>query len=184
MSPARQVDPSERELVLAAQQGSAPALEQIVRLHQEGLWRLGNRLLGSPSEAQDLVQETFVSALRGLARFQAGRPLRPWLVTIATRLGLNMLRTRRRARLEPFESDVADASPEPSVEVERRLEMERLMAAVGTLEAIPRAIVVLHYSEEMTCGEIGAVLEMTESAVKVALFRARERLRARLGGPA
>lgn len=180
MSPARQGDPTERELVLAARAGSAPALEAIVRLHQESLWRLGNRLLGSPSEAQDLVQETFMAALRGLDRFQAGRPLRPWLVTIATRLGLNMLRSRRRSRLEELEGEVPDPSEGPAGEVERRLEMERLMAAVSTLDAVPRAIVVLHYSEEMTCAEIGAVLEMTESAVKVALFRARERLRGRL----
>lgn len=183
MSPARQADASERELVLSAQAGAPEALEQIVRLHQEGLWRLGNRLLGSPADAQDLVQETFVSALRNLQRFQPGRPLRPWLVTIATRLGLNMLRSRRRARSEPLGAiEPADPGDGPAGEVERRLEMERLMRAVSTLDAIPRAIVVLHYSEGMTCGEIGAVLEMTESAVKVALFRARERLRTRLGG--
>lgn len=180
MSPAHQRD--ERALVLAAQRGEQPALEEIVRLHQASLWRLGSRLLGSPSEAQDLVQETFVAALRGLERFQAGRPLRPWLVTIATRLGLNMLRTRRRRPSEPLEEDLPDPSSGPEGEVERRLELENLMAAVGTLEAVPRAIVVLHYCEEMSCAEVGAVLEMTESAVKVALFRARERLRTRLGG--
>ncbi len=153
-----------------------------MRAHQASLWRLGTRLLGSPSEAQDLVQETFVAALRGLERFQPGRPLRPWLVTIATRLGLNMLRTRRRRPSEPLEEDLPDPGSGPAGEVERRLELERLMAAVSTLEAVPRAIVVLHYCEEMSCAEIGAVLEMTESAVKVALFRARERLRTRLGG--
>jgi RNA polymerase sigma-70 factor (ECF subfamily) len=94
-----------------------------------------------------------------------------------------MLRSRRRARLEELEHEVVDPGEGPAGEVERRLEMERLMKAVSTLDAIPRAIVVLHYSEEMTCAEIGAVLEMTESAVKVALFRARERLRIKLGGP-
>lgn len=165
----------EPALVREACAGDKVAFEALVRAFAPRVWRTAVRMVGV-SDAPDAVQDAFVSAYRGLGRFRVGEPFGPWLMAIATNTCLNALRSRRRAPV-PVETLPATALDDPEREVQRR-EQERLVqAAITRLADVPRAVVVLHYTEGYGCAQIGDMLGMTEGAVKVALFRARGRLR-------
>lgn len=173
--PAKVEDPLPR-LVRQAQLGDLGAFEEIVRSCQGRILRLCQRMLSGSAEAQDVAQETFVSAYTHLARLDASRSPLPWLTTVATRLCLNRLRSQKRARQEP-EDETLDGGEEPDQLWLRRQDQLRVRQAVHALPEVGRAVVVLYYLEEWNCRQIGEALEMSESNVKVTLHRSRERLR-------
>lgn len=165
-----------RALATRAAKGDESAFEELVRRHHGLVWRIALRMTGHPEDAMDLVQETFVAVFRHLDRYQPERAFEPWLTTIATRLSLNWLRSRRRRPVRPVdfaETVVRDPRPGPEAAAEDR----DLVEAIGQLPPTPRAIVVLHYCEGLKLGEIAEHLEMSLSAVKVSLHRARKSLR-------
>jgi RNA polymerase sigma-70 factor (ECF subfamily) len=171
--------PDETELVLRAQARDAGAFEDLVSRHAPRVWRLAHRMVGG-TDAADVVQQTFIAAWQALDRFRAGESFAPWLMTIATHRCLNCLRSRKRSRAEALDLvhyRVADPGADPGDRVERQEQAAMLAQAVDALPATAAAIVTLHYMEAMSCAQIGEVLGMQESAVKVALFRARGKLR-------
>ena len=87
----------ETEWIEGARRGSAEAWEQLVQEHQQAVFRLAYLLVvGDADDAEDLAQETFIRAHRALDRFESGRPLRPWLLRITTRLASNWRRSAGR----------------------------------------------------------------------------------------
>lgn len=175
--------PERDEATLARQAaaGDAAAFESLVAAYQSRVWRIAMRMLGNAQDAQDAVQDAFVSAWRALDRFKPGQPFGPWIVTIATHRCLNVLRSRKRSRVDEMDEErlIAHADPaaDPELAWERRERAEVLRGAMEHLAPGPLAIVVLHYTEDLPCARIGEMLGMSESAVKVALFRARAKLR-------
>lgn len=171
--------PDERTLVARAAAGDAAAFEGLVRAHHARAWRVALRMLGNAADAQDAVQESFVAAYQALPRFRVGQPFVPWLITIVTRRCLNTLRGRQRRPVGALDERIAapDAWGDPARASERREAEAALQAALATLGEVARAVVVLYYTEGLPCARIGEALDMSESAVKVALFRARGRLR-------
>lgn len=163
-------------LVQQAQRGDLTAFEEIVRCCQGRILRLCQRMLAQSVEAQDVAQETFVSAYTHLGRLDGNRSPLPWLTTVATRLCLNRLRSQKRSRQEP-EDDTLEGGEEPDQLWLRRQDQLRVRQAVLALPEVGRAVVVLFYLEEWNCRQISEALEMSESNVKVTLHRSRERLR-------
>lgn len=163
-------------LVRQAQGGDLAAFEEIVRSCQGRILRLCQRMLAHSAEAQDVAQETFVSAYTHLSRLDSGRSPLPWLTTVATRLCLNRLRSQKRSRQEPEDETLAGGD-EPDQLWLRRQDQLRVRQAVLALAEVGRAVVVLYYLEEWNCRQIGEALEMSESNVKVTLHRSREKLR-------
>jgi len=137
------------------------------------------------ADVEDLVVETFEAAFRSLVEFRGASSPRTWLCGIATRVCLRHL--RRRARLLRGVSRLARArrgastGAEPLVEAERRERDERVQAALRSLDPASRAIVVLHHIEDVPLAEIADLLQVPEGTIKSRLYRARERLRRRLG---
>ena len=139
-------------------------------------------MLRNREDAEDVVQESFLRAYRGLASFDQPRPFRKWLYTIASNLALNTLRARQRRGKTvalDFDDDACGlpANTVPAMNVGSNELADSLAKAVGGLQARPAALVHLHYMEGMTIREAAEVLDMTEEAAKVALHRARKRLR-------
>lgn len=171
----------EMELASAAVRGDASAFEALLAAYQHRAWCVAIRMLGNAPDAQDAVQDAFLAAWRAIDRFHPHQPFGPWIVTIVAHRCLNVLRGRKRVSFEPLEAPQrflsADATSDPEAAVERNERSAVLRAAMRHLSPAATAIVVLHYAEDMTCARIGDVLGMAESAVKVALFRARARLR-------
>ena len=156
-----------------ARQGDGAAWEDLVGEHQQPVFRLAYLLLGDPDEAQDVAQETFIRAYRAMHRFDAQRPLRPWLLRIAANLAYNRQRSLRRylAALMRLAQDQPHTSPAHE-------SGERLLGeAVGRLKWQHREAIYLRYFLGMSEAEMTDALEVAPGTVKSRLHRALDSLR-------
>lgn len=167
-------------LVAAAKGGDLGAFEALVRRHQGPAFRVALRMLGSPGDAEDVTQETFVQAWRSLSKFRGESAFGTWIYRIATNRSLNVLAGRRVESI-PIEEDTLGASSGTEEEAEQRWRLRSTVAALLTLEPEQRALIVLRELEGLSYGEIGEVLELRESLVKGRLHRARLALVATVG---
>jgi RNA polymerase sigma-70 factor (TIGR02960 family) len=154
------------------------------------------RMLGSYTDAEDLVQETFARAWRNRDDFEPGTNIRAWLYRIATNVCIDAIRLRdRRIKrlggpgeatwLEPYPDALLDQQPDDtagpeSVTVARETFELAFIAAIQALPARQRAVLVLSAGLGWSPAETASALEMTQAAVNSALQRARVTLRERL----
>ena len=169
----------EATLIRHAANGDAAAWEPLVLAHQEAVFRLSYLLLGDPDDAEDIAQETFLRAWNHLKRFDTTRPLRPWLLSIASNLARNRLRSAGRylsALMRAFRNEPASPA---SIEEKstRHIEASHLWKAVQALSAPDQQIVYLRYFLDLSVGETAEVLKIAEGTVKSRLSRALDRLR-------
>jgi RNA polymerase sigma factor (sigma-70 family) len=177
----------------AAASPLAADIGDVFQTHERALWGLCYRLTGSAADADDLVQETFVRAMeRPPAR--TDEPWRPWLVRVATNLGLDLLRRRRRRGYvgrwlpSPVETgeDAAPAPEEPAggrCLVEGRYEMLEsvsfaFLLALEALTPRQRAVLLLRDVFDYSARETAAVLGVSEANVRIILHRARRAMEA------
>lgn len=168
----------ERVLVEAAQAGDLDAFEVLVRRHQEPVYRLALRMLGSASDAEDVAQETFVQAWRSIGRFRGSSSLGTWLYRIATNRCLDVLAARRPT--EPLEADLRGHEADPIAVTEQRERLRAVLDGLHALLADQRAVLVLREFEGLRYDEIAEVLGITVPAVKGRIHRARLALLAAL----
>ncbi len=172
---------SDRLLVEQARAGDQQAFGELVQLHQTAVYNLAYRMLGERGEAEDAAQETFLRAYAHLERYDADRPFRTWLLSIASNHCIDRLRKRRLTWLsldEPMPPHPAlnsnEIEPEDAViSNEREAVIQRMLAE---LSPDYRAAVILRYWYDLSYTEIAEMLDTTESAVKSRLFRARQAL--------
>src|SRR5262245_33128613 len=172
---------TELELARRARRGDAAAFDELVRRYHRPVVRFCWRLLRS-ADAEDLAQETFVRAFVHFERFDPERPVLPWLIAIARRLCLDLLRRRKvSARLETLPaSDPPMPSPEGEAAVREQLAL--LDRALTDLDEGPREAIVLFHIEEMSYRDIAAALEVPMGTVMTWLHRGRARLKNALQG--
>jgi RNA polymerase sigma-70 factor (ECF subfamily) len=183
----------DRELLERIRAGDKTACDDCIRVHSPGIYRLALRLMRDQSDAEDVVQEAFLSAFKGIDRFDGRSGLSTWLYRIAFNAAMMRLR-RRRPEFVPVEtSDETEGDlpiPEALVDwcllpeqelvrAEAREEMER---AIGELPPKLRAVFVMRELEELSTEEAAQALGLSEQAVKTRLHRARLFLRERLTG--
>ena len=170
--------------------GDVQAFEELVRQESPRLYRLIVRIVRDPDEAQNVLQETFLQALRGLPGFRGDARITTWLYGIGINQARAALRKNRRYqtleeqdidRLQP--SFRAGAYVEPPrawnpARVAEQSERQRLVReAIDQLPESYREIVVLRDIEELSTLETARILEISEGAVRVRLHRARQALR-------
>ncbi|HLO30776.1 MAG TPA: RNA polymerase sigma factor [Anaerolineales bacterium] len=169
----------ESTLIRDAANGDTRAWEPLVLAHQEAVFRLSYLLLGDPDEAEDIAQETFLRAWNHLERFDPARPLRPWLLTIASHLASNRRRSAGRylsALTRAFRNEpVASSSLEEKST--QRMEANDLWKAVKNLSMPDQQIIYLRYFLDLSVTETAQVLSVAEGTIKSRLSRALERLR-------
>lgn len=180
MEPGREAD-----LVRAAQGGDPAAFAEIVRHFQRPIYRIAWGLTRSPSDADDLAQETFVRAYQAIGRFRAGEPLYPWLSRIAVNLAYSLFRRRRRrpeTSIEPLvEAGRQWAADDDPLENAARSERHaRLAAAFDELSPEHQAVLTLRVVEDLSYEEIAQALGVPPGTVMSRLSRARAELRSRL----
>jgi len=168
----------EPTLIRHAADGDAAAWEPLVLSHQQAVFRLSYLLLGDPDDAEDVAQETFLRAWKYLKRFDSTRPLRPWLLSIAS----NLARNRRRSVGRYFAALTRAFRDEPaSVTIEEKssqhAQANDLWKAVQTLNTPDQQIVYLRYFLDLTVSETAEVLQVAEGTVKSRMSRALEKLR-------
>ncbi len=178
-----QVD--EEALMAAYQRGDKEAFRRLFERLGPRVHALFMHMFRDRATAEDLMQQTFLKIHRGRDRYDPTLRVRPWVLAIAGRVGVDELRRRRVVLEESAEEaalERADAAAALSL-VERtdrleRTELQRLVhAALERLPESQRVVIHLHRFEELTFGEIARVLGTTEGAVKLRAFRAYAQLR-------
>jgi RNA polymerase sigma factor (sigma-70 family) len=145
------------------------------------LHRYCARLMGSGSEGEDVVQDTFARAFVALDELEEAPPLRAWLFRIAHNRALDLLRSRAIRAAAPIEAahEVADPeSPDPVEVLMRREAVETAVSRFVELPTVQRSVVILKDVLDQSLEEIAATLDLTVNAVKAHLARGRARLKA------
>lgn len=174
-------------LVSLSQAGSIEALDGLARRWTPRLLRYVTRVLGgsgdSPEAARDVVQDTWIGAIRGLRRLRDPAQFPAWIYGIATRKCADAIRANtRRRRLDARLAVDGDASRSvTSLASEERIDVA---TAIRGLPPIHRAAVHLFYGEELSVEEIASVLGVPAGTVKSRLHHAREALKRQLGAVA
>jgi len=150
----------------------------------DGVYTLGYRLLGDPHLAEDVVQDTFLAALRSIVSYRGEGPIEAWLYRIAYRAAIAQQRTRRDFPTDPVH--IVDLAGAGSVDVERSVLTLELAAAldraIETLTPPLKAAFVLRQIEGLSTRDVAHALDVSESSVKMRLARARTILRTELKG--
>jgi RNA polymerase sigma-70 factor (ECF subfamily) len=170
-------------LVERCRANAAGAFEQMYRTYAPRLFGLAVRLVGR-TEAEDLLQEIFLTAHRKLGLYKGESSLGTWLFRLGTNQCLDHLRSKR-ARFMQMTDTIEEEPPGtpqmagPVLGVIDRLDLER---ALASLPAGCRTVFVLHDVEGCEHKEIANLLEISDGTSKSQLHKARMRLRALLGG--
>jgi RNA polymerase sigma-70 factor (ECF subfamily) len=169
-------------LVTLAQTGSREAFDRLARRWTPRLLRFATRNVGRADLARDIVQETWIGAIRGLNSLADPSSFPAWIYAIAQRKCVDSIRTgqrvRKRAEELQREADAAEpgdgAAPAPGAALD-------LAAAMARLSDEQRTVVALFYGEDLCVSEIAEVLSVPAGTVKSRLFHARETLKKHLG---
>jgi RNA polymerase sigma-70 factor (ECF subfamily) len=171
-------------LVERCRKGELGAFEELYRTHAGRLYSLAWRMVGNPSDAEDLLQEIFLSAHRKLDTFRGDAALGTWLYRLGMNQILDYLRSRA-ARAGQLTDGIDDASLLADASSRRidasaidRVDLER---AIAQLPEGSRAAFVLHDVEGLEHREVAEVLGVAEGTSKSQVHKARLRLRALLG---
>jgi RNA polymerase sigma-70 factor (ECF subfamily) len=170
------VEDPDGPLVKRAQKGDRWAFEQLVERHQHRLFTLAARLLGSPDDAADAVQEAFIRAWLGLSSFRHGARFSTWLYRIC----LNAVHDQRTKRPTAPLDDVAEPV-DPRDEFVAYELSAALQQALAALEEEYRSAVILYDVLGCSYAEIAELTGVAEGTVKSRIFRGRTRLAELLG---
>lgn len=177
----------EAALVAAARRGDEAALREIVRQHNQTLYRLARSILPD-DEAEDAVQEGYLRAFRNLDRFRGEAGLKTWLGRIVINAALERVRRRRPTfdlnamesaggtRVIPFPMAAPVADPEHMMAQDQIRQV--LEQAIDELPTGFRGVVVARLIEELSVEETAQVLDLKPETVKTRLHRGRALLRA------
>jgi RNA polymerase sigma-70 factor (ECF subfamily) len=172
------------ELVAAAKAGDRGAFDELVRATYTDAYTLAYRLTGNEEDAQDVVQDAYLRAYKGLKRFRGEAQFSTWLYRITANCAATHLGKRSRARHDELEHDyeLIDERPDndPELVAGASVERDRVNRALAELPDKLRAVVVLRDVYDLPHDAIAAELGISEAAAKVRLHRARRRLRERL----
>lgn len=156
-------------------------IERIVRETAPRLYRLAARLTGDPSEAEDVLQESYVRACTQLAGrgFEGRSSTETWLHRIVVNAALDVLRSRRRRSARESRGAPVDEVLDPSSSLEARAALRELSGWLEDLPPEQRVALVLKELEGRSAAEIASLLGCSEGAVEQRLVRARAFLRER-----
>jgi RNA polymerase sigma-70 factor (ECF subfamily) len=155
-----------------------------VREYQDEVFGVALRITGDRDAALDVTSATFLNALRAFHRYDQNRPLRHWLLRIATNEAISYVRKRGRELRRLVDVDqasaLADPTATPDAESLAREDRARIRSAVSLLPELYRVVIVLRYFNELSLDEIAEVTGRPASTVGVQLLRGRALLRSAL----
>lgn len=181
---------SDEELAERAREGSEAHFNALVDRHTAVVYRIARGITGSPEEAEEVVQETFLKAFKNLDQFAPTKgTFKTWLLTIARNQSINVFRSlkRRAARFLPAsgpsdqEPVSGDDLPDPEgADAEELLsikqELVRVELALSQLPERQRTALQLRTQQGLSYAEIALVLKTSASAVESLIFRARQKI--------
>lgn len=179
------VEPSDADLVRAAQRGERSAFDRLIERHQDRIYGLVYRILGDRERAADTTQDVFVKAYTGLPRFRGDAAFATWIYRIALNQARSELRQKRNpgpkvvhlfARREDDDTrseEVPDHTYEPTRMVGRKETARTIQTVLSSLDADDRELIVLRDVEGLGYDEIARITERPLGTVKSTLHRAR-----------
>lgn len=177
----RSPEADELQLLRRAGAGDAKAFHDLVDRHADRLFRLAFSLVGQAADAEDVVQETFAGAFRGIDAFEGRSSVGTWLTRILVTQAAKLRRDRKRP-MQPLDSIEGKASGQASGQggvaaAERRMDLQ---AALALLSPEHRQILVLREFEQLSYEEMAEILGVPRGTVESRLHRARGELREKL----
>ena len=186
---------AERLLIARLRQREEQAFNEVVRLHQDKVFNLVLRMVGTRAEAEDIAQEVFVTVFKSIETFRGESKFTTWLLRIAANHSKNRIKYLARRSTD---KNGLDAAPEASLADQGKApvqahfdapdkmleaaEMETLMQeAIATLDEEHRLLIVLRDIEELSYEEICEITGLPEGTLKSRLHRARMALKEHLG---
>jgi RNA polymerase sigma-70 factor, ECF subfamily len=169
--------------------GESDAFRILVERHGRSLFRLAYRITGNEADADDVVQESFIRAYRGLPQYDGRATFQSWIYRIASNYALDLLAARKRRNWEQLEGNDEHAGPLESLPAAgaspERLALngqlrQHVEAAMGGLTELERAAFVLRHFEGLPLEEIGGALGISMNSVKQGIFRAVQKMRTAL----
>lgn len=168
--------------MLRAQSGDRAALDDLLKAVQEPLYRYVSRLAQDPDLAKDILQEVFIIIYRKLRWLREPELFRPWAYRIASREAFKRLKRERRWAEQVRDESVLERLPARHEEEAFMPELiEHLPRFIASVSPASRAVLILHYLEEMSLGEISDVLGIAQGTVKSRLAYGLESLRRAIG---
>lgn len=173
----------------ALRSGDRTEFARLLEAYSGQIYRLGMKMLNNPQDAEDVLQETFIKAFNNIDRFEGRSKISTWLYRIASNEALMLLRKRKVQILSVDEPLIGDDDPAespqeivdwcclPEDELMSTESQAVLDRSVSQLPESLRVVFLLRDIEGLSTRETAEVLEMTETAVKTRLSRARMRLR-------
>ena len=179
---------NEETLIQQAQKGDVAAFNRLVVQYQELVFNVAYRIMGDPAAAEDVAQETFITALRRLDRYDPQTNLKAWLSTIAVNLSRDKLRRHKaRQRWSDLWHGAQRHSGGRARDVEdgqlARAATAALWSAVNALDEKHRLPVILRYANGYPVREIAAMLQVPEGTIHSRLHHACRKLAVALGEP-
>lgn len=168
---------TDRELVRRVRRGDRIAFDELVRSYLRPALALAWEFAESLDDAEDIVQDAFHRALRGLEGFDDRREFRPWFFTIVRNVGRNAAAWRNRWSFEPLAETLPADDGSPMSEMERREVRERIGMGLERLSPMQRTCFRLCDLEGFGAPEVAEMFGLEKSTVRVHLFRARRELR-------
>jgi RNA polymerase sigma-70 factor (ECF subfamily) len=177
----------DEKLVALAQADDERAFGELVGRYESKVYRLGIKMLRNPQDAEDVLQDTFLRAYRGIKSFKGNSTFSTWIYRITANSALMRLRKKQLPTVSIEDSDerdapinIADWAPGP---VEQLLNQETREAMQDAIESLPAEfgqVFVLRDVEGLSNAEVAEILDLSVAAVKSRLHRARLKVRNRL----
>ena len=181
---------NEVEVVKRAKQGDQQAFSELVNAYSERIYNLGLRILRKKEDAEDILQETFLTVIQKIDTFDGRSSFFTWIYRIATNTALMKLRKKKPQYVdlpdnpdfqESIESKVfIDWSQDASLNVYNNEVKQTLSEAISELSEIYKTVFILRDIEQLSIKETSKILNITEENVKIRLRRARQHLRDKL----
>ena len=169
-----------------AKKDDSVVFEELVSRHQERFYRVAYRMTGSHEDAQDLLQEALIEAFKAFGRFSKGSYFDKWLFRIMTRTFIASRRVKVRTPVMYLEEmalsadsgerrayEIADYTDDPLYKIQQRTLAEPIQAALDSLPANFKIVLVLADIEQLSYDEIADMLECPVGTVRSRLHRAR-----------
>lgn len=177
----------EKKLIESVLAGDPEAFSDLMAIHEKQVYNLCLRMTGHPEDAQDLAQEAFIKAWRGLRFYKFESSFSTWLYRLTSNVCIDFLRQQKRRATgsltvtgdegEEIELEIVDPAPLPEQQASDREDQAQIAEALNQLEEEFRLALTLRIVDDLSYEQIGEVLDLKPGTVKSRIARARTKLK-------
>ncbi len=175
-----QMKKNEAHIIMQILAGKEEEYAYFLDTYGQAVFHLIVRMVHVEADAEELTQDTFMKAFEHLGSFGQQSSFATWIYRIAYNTALSFLRRNRQEEMLALDErqweNLSDTRIDEELNDDSEAQIQRLQQALTRLTAEERALVTLYYEEERPVSEIGQILNLSESNVKIKLFRIRKKL--------